>query len=70
MKYLNPINWFYFIKGWSKSILYKLLNQKKDIIYVANRASKCTDCWNNGECLKCGCSTLELFLSKKPCKND
>jgi len=66
--YLNPINWYYFYKGHLKSILYRLLNNKKDMINIGNRAAECSACWKNGECLKCGCPTLELFLSEKPCK--
>ncbi len=27
----------------------------------------CKPCWDNGECLNCGCPIVELFLSDKPC---
>ena len=28
---------------------------------------RCPDCWENTECLECGCNIEEMFLSDKPC---
>jgi hypothetical protein len=68
LKYLNPINWFYFLKGHFKTKVQKTYTQK-ELIMVSNRSAQCPICVKNIDCVNCGCPTLELFLSGKPCKN-
>lgn len=40
---------------------------KKRAIEIANRAIECRPCWENGDCLACGCDTFGIFKSGKPC---
>jgi hypothetical protein len=67
-KYLNPSNWYYFTIGYLRKYLYK--SQQDNIVKVATRAAKCSDCFLNGYCKHCGCSSYEMFLSGKPCPNE
>lgn len=36
---------------------------------VEEKAKKCPECWEAGECVVCGCPIIELFNSDKPCPN-
>lgn len=31
------------------------------------KAATCPECVYNSNCVECGCPTLDLFLSSKPC---
>ena len=66
---INPINWYYFVIGHLRK---KLLNKSEleTIEYVIQRAAQCSECAKFEQCLHCNCPTTELFLSKKPCKNN
>lgn len=56
---------FFYVKG---HILWMI--HKNAINTFTIRAIKCSDCFNNGACLHCGCPFGPLALSEKPCKND
>lgn len=62
---LNPLNWYYFCKGYLKSFIIR--QQNEALVIVGNRASICKDCWILGECVECGCSVPEVWLSGKQC---
>jgi len=65
---LNPYNWYYFIKGhW---IMSKGTFTKEELLRVANRSAECPSCVSQIYCVKCHCSTIEMFLADKPCEND
>lgn len=31
------------------------------------KVKACEPCWDNGECLSCGCDIIAMFMSDKPC---
>lgn len=64
---INPINWYYFCKGYLKSFIIR--QQNEALVTVGNRASICPECWNSPDscCIECGCQIPEVWLSGKQC---
>lgn len=57
----HPINIYYFIQGYLNRIIFYKTTK------AINKSFICTDCYNNGSCLECGCDIIPMFLSDKPC---
>ena len=61
----------YFIKGYYLRFLQKEYNKhfnSQDVMNMIYRGAMCKECVENMTCLHCGCSTVELIMSGKPCK--
>ncbi len=63
------------IKNWFQGNLYYILEKynltaNKDILKLAEeRANKCPECLEAGNCLACGCKTPEMFFApNKKCE--
>lgn len=59
-----------FFKGNFRFYLLKLLFPSFSIYRLYNKIEKCKDCFDNGDCLQCGCDFEKLVLSDKKCNKD
>lgn len=59
----------YFIR-WFIWLYKKIINEEDVMNKVAFKSATCPECVFNGECIECGCPTMELFCSDKPCPRD
>jgi len=61
--------WWY-LQGTTRQFLYNrlpfLLRKKVKDMYH-DRIKKAKPCYDNGECLHCGCKTPDLFFANKAC---
>lgn len=59
----DPKTIFYYIQGHVNWFLYGWIIKR-----YFNRVNKCSTCFHNNECVKCGCPFNQLATSTKPCK--
>ena len=48
-------------------LVYRRLIGPDPVAKMYNKIEKCKPCFNNGECLECGCDFKAMILSDKPC---
>tara|TARA_X000001382_G_scaffold112073_2_gene89155 strand:+ start:1780 stop:2118 length:339 start_codon:yes stop_codon:yes gene_type:complete len=67
----SPKEFFWVLQGNFYYLLYNIYLLPKHLTEQIRdyRALKCSSCVVNGECLKCGCYTLQKLCSDKPDKN-
>lgn len=44
-------------------------HRKPKKLTVEEKAKKCPECWEAGECIVCNCPIVPMFQSDKPCPN-
>jgi hypothetical protein len=62
----------YIIEGYYKSLIRKEYQKyfgKDNIDDLLFKVSQCGDCYQNGNCIKCGCPMKEMLYSSKSCPN-
>lgn len=66
----NPVDVWYFIQGEFRYLLYRkaawaLSDAIKAVYHQRIKLAK--ECYDNGECVCCGCTTPSLFFADKGC---
>lgn len=72
IKNVKLTNVKYIIKGYYLKFIqreYAKYFGTQDVQTMIYRAAQCSGCVKNFTCLDCGCSTFEMIMSGKPCKN-
>lgn len=68
----NPYVLLYVAQGYYKDFIRKEYNKyfdKDGIDDLLYKVSQCPECYQNGNCLQCGCPINKMLYSNKSCPN-